>query len=69
MAVMLIKLQYSISASYFIILLCLMPDNFIRQVESATTQWVSVIPRWEPLFHKIVIECTHLLPVSKQTLL
>jgi hypothetical protein len=26
---------------YFIILLCLMPDNFPRQEESATTQWVN----------------------------
>jgi hypothetical protein len=25
---------------YFIILLYLMPDDFIRQGESATTQWV-----------------------------
>jgi hypothetical protein len=24
---------------YFIILLCLMPDNFTRQGESAVTQW------------------------------
>ena len=27
-------------APYFSILLCLMPDNFTRQVESAATQWV-----------------------------
>jgi hypothetical protein len=26
---------------YFIILLCLMPDNFTRQGESAATQWVN----------------------------
>jgi hypothetical protein len=25
------------------ILLCLMPDNFIRQEESAATQWVNMI--------------------------
>ena len=27
-------------ASHFIILLCLMPDDFTRQEESAATQWV-----------------------------
>jgi hypothetical protein len=26
---------------YFIILLCLMPDDFIRHGESAATQWVN----------------------------
>jgi hypothetical protein len=29
-------------APYFIILLCLMPDNFTRQGESAATQWVNI---------------------------
>jgi BarA-like signal transduction histidine kinase len=28
-------------APYFIILLCLTPDHFTRQVESAATQWVN----------------------------
>jgi hypothetical protein len=28
-------------APYFSILVCLMPDNFTRQVESAATQWVN----------------------------
>jgi hypothetical protein len=28
-------------APYLSILLCLMPDDFIRQVESAATQWVN----------------------------
>jgi hypothetical protein len=28
-------------ASYFSILLCLTPDDFTRQVESAATQWVN----------------------------
>jgi hypothetical protein len=28
-------------APYFIILLCLMPDDFTRQGESAATQWVN----------------------------
>jgi hypothetical protein len=27
---------------YFSMLLCLMPDNFTRQVESAATQWVKI---------------------------
>jgi hypothetical protein len=27
--------------TFFIILLCLMPDDFTRQVESAATQWVN----------------------------
>jgi hypothetical protein len=27
--------------AFFIILLCLMPDDFTRQVESAATQWVN----------------------------
>jgi hypothetical protein len=26
---------------YFSILLCLIPDNFTRQVKSAATQWVN----------------------------
>jgi hypothetical protein len=29
-------------APYFIIVLCLTPDNFTRQGESATTQWVNI---------------------------
>ena len=29
-------------ATHFIILLCLMPDDFTRQVESAATQWVNL---------------------------
>jgi hypothetical protein len=29
-------------APYFSILLCLMPDDFTRQVVSAATQWVNV---------------------------
>ena len=29
-------------AAYFSILLCLMPDDFTRQVESAATQWVQI---------------------------
>ena len=29
-----------LNAPYFIILLCLTPDNFTRQGESAATQWV-----------------------------
>jgi hypothetical protein len=29
------------SAPYFIILLCLTPDDFTRQGESAATQWVN----------------------------
>jgi hypothetical protein len=28
-------------AAYFSILLCLTPDDFTRQVESAATQWVN----------------------------
>ena len=28
-------------APYFSILVCLTPDNFTRQVESAATQWVN----------------------------
>ena len=28
-------------APYFSILLCLTPDDFTRQVESAATQWVN----------------------------
>jgi hypothetical protein len=28
-------------APYFSILLCLTPDEFIRQVESTATQWVN----------------------------
>jgi hypothetical protein len=32
-------------APYFIILLCLMPDDFTRQMESASTQWVRVLGR------------------------
>jgi hypothetical protein len=34
-------------APYFSILLCLMPDDFTRQVESAATQWIKV--KWIPL--------------------
>ena len=30
------------NAPYYNILLCLMPDNFTRQVESAATQWVQL---------------------------
>ena len=40
---MLLTLQVTMCAdapSYFIILLCLMPDDFSRQKESAATQWV-----------------------------
>jgi hypothetical protein len=29
-------------APYLSILLCLTPDNFTRQVESASTQWVNM---------------------------
>jgi hypothetical protein len=29
-------------APYFIILLCLMPDDFTHQGESAATQWVNI---------------------------
>jgi hypothetical protein len=29
-------------APYFVILLCLTPDNFTRQGESAATQWVKL---------------------------
>jgi hypothetical protein len=28
---------------YFIILLCLIPDDFIRKRESAATQWVKFV--------------------------
>ena len=31
------------NAPYFIILLCLTPDNFTRQWESAATQWVNTM--------------------------
>jgi hypothetical protein len=30
-------------APYFVILLCLMPDNFTHQGESAATQWVNLL--------------------------
>jgi hypothetical protein len=30
-------------APYISILLCLTPDNFTSQVESAATQWVNII--------------------------
>jgi hypothetical protein len=33
-------------APYFIILLCLTPDDFTRQGESATTQWVKKVFSW-----------------------
>jgi hypothetical protein len=36
-----IEIGYSPDAPYFIILLCLTPDNFTRQGESAATQWVT----------------------------
>ena len=29
-------------AQYFIISLCLMPDNFTRQGENAATQWINI---------------------------
>ena len=32
-------------APYFSILLCLTPDDFVRQVESAATQWVKEVCR------------------------
>jgi cytosine/uracil/thiamine/allantoin permease len=31
------------NAPYFIILLCLTPDDFARQEESASTQWINQI--------------------------
>jgi hypothetical protein len=33
-------------APYFSILLCLTPDDFTCQVESAATQWVNNIMEW-----------------------
>jgi hypothetical protein len=31
------------NAPYFVILLCLMPDDFTRQGENAATQWVNIV--------------------------
>ena len=38
-----LTLLISGNASYFVILLCLMPDDFTRQGENAATQWVNIV--------------------------
>jgi hypothetical protein len=43
-------------APYFIILLCLMPDDFTRQGESAATQWVNA-HGFVPIRNLILIVC------------
>ena len=56
---------------YFIILLCLMPDNFTRQRESVATQWVKQSFGFTVIYHISQhcrsqditgLQCTPLLP-------
>jgi hypothetical protein len=45
--------------SYFIILLCLMPDNLTHHKESAATQWVNQQVMFNPL---LKLQCTQMSP-------
>jgi hypothetical protein len=49
-------------APYFSILLCLTPDNFTRQVESADTQWVKILISTYILHFSIANIAIYVLP-------
>jgi hypothetical protein len=52
---------------YFNILLCLMPDDFTRHEESATTQWVSILVHtlsWQ-IYKKMVYNNETIIKINR----
>ena len=57
-----LKWQCAPDAPYFIILLCLTPDDFTRQEESAANQWVNQTNLPMHLVNPLKWQCTQMHP-------